>query len=52
MAFHLAEIVFLRELHVLAPVHQGQVPTRTTDVAIERGLRSVEAKIASLPATA
>lgn len=47
MAFHLAAIVFLRELHVLAPVHGGKVPADVTDVAIERALGTIEAKIAT-----
>jgi hypothetical protein len=47
MAFHLCEVVFLRELHVLAPVHAGKVSTRAVDDAIERALHSIEAKITS-----
>jgi hypothetical protein len=47
MAFHLAEIVLLRELHVLAPVHTGKVAARSTDAAVEHGLRAIEAKIAA-----
>jgi hypothetical protein len=45
MSFHLADVVFLRELHVLAPVHARKVSAATVDKALERGLRAVAAKM-------
>jgi hypothetical protein len=45
MSFHLAEVVFLREVHVLAPVHVRKVAAATVDRAVERGLRAVATKM-------
>jgi hypothetical protein len=45
MSFHLAEVAFLREVHVLAPVHARKVALATVDKAIERGLRAVAARL-------
>lgn len=46
MAFHLAEIAFLRELHVLAPIHTHKIATTPTDAAMKRALGVVKTVLA------
>jgi hypothetical protein len=41
LAFHFSQVVFLRMIHVLAPIHRGKIAPRAVDAALRARLRAI-----------